>query len=167
MGELHSCRFCGGRMTVQKAAVADGAASYNNWIVKCEKCGCSFSLPGDGYYGRGFFKTQEAVIFAFNVFTETGSWETYGLTKADCNHCAYTRGSLKCCDIVDNKFQFHCEAGKRQYEENRYIDRYALMEAFDKYPSCDPYNEIPWQDIIWAAPAVKAIPRKQQKEETA
>ena len=155
MENLHSCRFCGGRMTIKKAAVPDGVASYNNWIVECEKCGCSFSLPGDGYYGRGFFKTQEAVIFAFNIFAETGRWETYGLAKADCKHCGFERGSMKCCDIVDNKFQFHCEAGKRKYEANRYIDRYDLMERFEAWTPRSENEDMPWWEIIWAAPAVK------------
>ena len=153
MTELHRCKFCGGKMTIKKKLIVDGKDSYKNWAVECERCGCCIFLPGDGYYGRGFFKTQEAVAFAFNVFAETGSFETYGLTKADCKHCAFERGSLKCCDIVDDKFQFHCEAGMRKYEKNRYIDRYALMEAFDNYPLKDG-DEIPWDEIIWDAPSV-------------
>ena len=69
---LVSCKLCGGNARICKIEQSDGYCHYDDWIVRCNKCGCTFKYPADDYYGRDYLH-EEQVIEKWNALHGGGS----------------------------------------------------------------------------------------------
>ena len=46
------CKLCGGTLILHKIQKLDGNMHYEDWQVKCNKCGCTHEFPADDWMGR-------------------------------------------------------------------------------------------------------------------
>lgn len=58
---LLPCKLCNGKAQIFKTEIMDGYCHYNNWIVRCVNCGCTFEFAADGYYGRDYFSEYDVI----------------------------------------------------------------------------------------------------------
>lgn len=60
---LVPCKLCGGPVGISKEQHLDGYCHYDNWLIRCFRCKCTYELPADGYYGRNYYTEEEAVSY--------------------------------------------------------------------------------------------------------
>lgn len=65
---LKPCPFCGGKPNDPKIYSENGGMDghYIDWIISCSECGATLTYPADGFYGRTFDKTSDAIIAKWN-----------------------------------------------------------------------------------------------------
>ena len=61
--QLVPCKLCGGPSGIAKVEHLEGYCHYDNWLIRCFRCKCTYELPADGYYGRNYYTEEEAIDY--------------------------------------------------------------------------------------------------------
>ena len=66
--------YCGAIMEIRRVCCNGGMdGSYNDWVLKCPRCGITKTYAADGFYGREFISDEKTVIDTWNNMRSTYS----------------------------------------------------------------------------------------------
>ena len=59
--------YCGAKMDISKESTSSGMdGSYENWSLRCPRCGITKGYAADGFYGREYLSSIDDVINEWN-----------------------------------------------------------------------------------------------------